>query len=94
MMQNRKSVKWLLSGRVQGVGFRWFVLKRANELGILGWARNLPDGRVEVVGEAEQPDLDRFEQSLKQGPTFARVDDVQKNDYPHQLDNAKAFQIK
>ncbi len=94
MMQDRKSVKWLLSGRVQGVGFRWFVFRRANELGIHGWARNLPDGRVEVVGVAEQPDLDRFEQFLRQGPTLARVDDVQKSDYPHQVDNAKSFEIK
>jgi len=66
----------VVSGRVQGVGFRWFVLERASIEGITGWVRNLPDGDVEVMAEGDAEAMDRFERSVRQGPRGARVDDV------------------
>lgn len=65
--------RYLVSGRVQGVGFRYFTRARARELGIRGWVRNLADGRVEVVASASERDLALFEQRLGEGPAGAVV---------------------
>ena len=70
------SRRLLVSGRVQGVGFRWFAIERASLEGITGWVRNLPGGEVEVVAEGEAEAMERFERALRQGPGRARVDDV------------------
>lgn len=61
-----KQVRAYFSGRVQGVGFRFTVERIAVELGIAGWARNMPDGRVEVVGEAEEGVLKEFIARIQQ----------------------------
>jgi acylphosphatase len=66
----------LVSGRVQGVGFRWFAMERASFEGITGWVRNLPAGEVEVMAEGDAEAVDRFERALRQGPGRARIDDV------------------
>jgi acylphosphatase len=66
----------LVSGRVQGVGFRWFALERASLEGITGWVSNLPTGDVELLAEGDAEAMDRFERALRQGPGRARVDDV------------------
>ncbi len=68
--------RMLVSGRVQGVGYRWFAIERASLEGITGWVRNLPGGEVEVVAEGDAEGMDRFERALRQGPGRARVDDV------------------
>lgn len=65
-----------VTGRVQGVGFRYFVQKAANELGLTGWTRNLPDGSVEVEAEGTAEALESFRQKLWAGPALSRVDDV------------------
>jgi acylphosphatase len=70
------SRRLLISGRVQGVGFRWFAIERASVEGITGWVRNLPGGEVEVVAEGDAEAMERFERALRQGPGRARVDDV------------------
>jgi acylphosphatase len=71
--------RYTIHGRVQGVGYRYFVLREADALGISGFARNLADGRVEVVAEAESEDaLARFEERLREGPSFARVASVDR----------------
>lgn len=67
----------LVTGRVQGVGFRWFTIERAWLEGITGWVRNLPTGDVEVLAEGDADAMDRFERALRQGPGRARVDDVE-----------------
>ncbi len=72
------SSRFLVSGVVQGVGFRWYVARHARALGLAGFARNLPDGRVEVV--AEGADLDRLEQLLRAGPAHAQVERVERQD--------------
>jgi acylphosphatase len=67
----------LVSGRVQGVGYRYFTRKKALELSLAGYAENLPDGRVEVVAEGEESDLKLFLHHLRQGPREARVEDLE-----------------
>jgi acylphosphatase len=74
------SVRFLVRGRVQGVGYRSFVLQQAEGLGVAGFARNLPDGSVEVVAEADDPVLERLEQQLRKGPSFAKVAAVERLD--------------
>jgi acylphosphatase len=65
-------------GRVQGVGFRWWVRIRADELGLTGWVANDPDDRaVELVAEGPPTALDAFERLLWAGPTSAQVDRVE-----------------
>jgi len=66
----------LISGRVQGVGFRWFTIERASLEGVTGWVQNLPGGEVEVVVEGEAEAVERFERAVRRGPRGARVDDV------------------
>ncbi len=68
--------RFLISGRVQGVGFRFFVEARATTEGVHGWVRNLPDGRVETVLEGDETSVDRIEAALWRGPSGAVVDDV------------------
>jgi acylphosphatase len=68
--------RFLVSGRVQGVGFRYFVQDHASAEGLHGYVRNLPDGRVEAVIEGDGESVVRIERALRRGPSSARVDDV------------------
>jgi acylphosphatase len=63
-------------GDVQGVGFRWFVQRQADQLGLVGWVANRPDGSVEAVAEGPRDRLDQLLEALRRGPTGAVVDDV------------------
>ena len=76
----RTARRYLIAGRVQGVGFRWFVETAATRDGIHGWARNLPNGRVEVQAEGDAEAIERFERALRQGPPGARIDHVEVDD--------------
>jgi acylphosphatase len=67
---------FLVQGRVQGVGFRWFVHREASELGLRGWVRNTEDGDVEVVAAGAEADLEELRASLRRGPRGSRVDRV------------------
>jgi acylphosphatase len=66
----------VISGRVQGVGFRYFTARRARRLGLAGFVRNLPDGRVEVEALGDPGVLQEFVAALRQGPPGASVRDV------------------
>jgi acylphosphatase len=68
--------RYLISGRVQGVGFRVFAETQAAVEGLHGWVRNLPDGTVEVVFEGDAESVQRAEAKLRRGPGAARVDEV------------------
>jgi acylphosphatase len=72
------SYRFLVRGRVQGVGYRYFVLREAEGLGVSGFTRNLPDGSVEVVAEGEDPVLQQLEARLREGPSFAKVAAVER----------------
>lgn len=73
--------RYLVSGRVQGVGYRYYALREAEALGVSGYARNLPDGRVEVVAEASEESLAQFEERLRQGPSFASVQSLDRSEF-------------
>jgi len=73
---SRQKLEATVSGVVQGVGFRYFVYRTARELGLVGWARNLPDGRVQVVAEGDRGTLEVFIKELKAGPRFASITDL------------------
>ncbi len=68
--------RFFVSGRVQGVGFRYFVQDHAAVEGVHGYVRNLPDGRVEALIEGDDESVLRVERALRRGPASARVDDV------------------
>jgi acylphosphatase len=70
--------RYVVSGRVQGVGYRYFVLRQADALGVAGFARNRADGTVEVVAEGDETALADLEARLRQGPAFAEVVDVSR----------------
>ena len=72
----QSSVRLLISGRVQGVYFRVFTRKKALQLGVKGYARNLADGQVEIVAVAKEPILEKFILWCHKGPITARVDQV------------------
>jgi acylphosphatase len=72
-----KRVRALVSGRVQGVFFRAHTRTRARELGVSGWVRNLPDGRVELVAEGEEAKITTLLAWVQIGPPSARVENVQ-----------------
>ena len=69
-------LRFLVTGRVQGVGFRYFARRVAARLGISGWVRNLPDGAVEAVADGSRDALARFQEELRSGPTLAVVEKV------------------
>ena len=70
--------RYLVRGRVQGVGFRWFVEREAQVLGIAGWVRNNVDGSVEVLAMGTRDQLFGLRSRLQAGPRAARVDDVEE----------------
>jgi len=70
--------RYVVEGRVQGVGYRYFVLRQADALGVSGYARNRADGSVEVVAEGSEAALADFEARLREGPSFAGVTNVER----------------
>jgi len=69
-----------VSGRVQQVGFRMWTYRQAQRLGVHGWVRNLPDGRVEACLAADPEILEQMLAILRQGPPLARIDAVERRD--------------
>jgi acylphosphatase len=72
--------RFVVRGRVQGVGFRWFVEREAVLLGIAGWVRNNHDGSVEVLAQGTRDQLAGLHSRLREGPRAARVDTVEVSD--------------
>jgi len=87
-----KSVHILISGRVQGVGFRYFVLHKAEELQINGWVRNSPDGKVEIEAEGAEEQLSTFIDWIKIGPQRALVSTISVVEFSPQR-NFITFQV-
>jgi len=83
---------FVVRGRVQGVGFRYFVQTLAEEIGVKGWVRNRADGSVEVYGEAPPQRLADFRRRLERGPSLARVDAVEESAVP--AEGTDSFQVR
>ena len=81
---------FLVKGRVQGVGFRWFVHREAAELGLRGWVRNTADGQVEVLGAGEPGQLQELRSALRKGSRGSRVDGVAV----HELAESEGAELK
>jgi acylphosphatase len=84
---------FLVRGRVQGVGFRWYVEREAQLLGLAGWVRNNPDGGVEVLATGTREQVNALHEKLRMGPRAARVDDVQVFD-ANPVQGLKTFRIE
>lgn len=93
-MSRERAVRWVVSGRVQGVGFRWYTMKAASRLGVVGWVRNLPDGTVEVVGAGPDEAIEQLDAAVRSGPSFSRVDHVDATDVSLDMNYVKSFEIK
>ncbi|MGH9513316.1 MAG: acylphosphatase [Terriglobales bacterium] len=78
MATDLQTRRFIVRGRVQGVGFRWFVEREAHILGIAGWVRNNPDASVEVLAMGTRDQVSGLRSRLQQGPRAARVDQVQE----------------
>ena len=89
------TTRFLVSGQVQGVGFRWYVARHARTLGLGGYARNLPDGRVEVVAAGEGAEaIARLEELLRAGPAHARVERLERQDDVNETVSSRSFDIR
>jgi len=89
------AARFLVRGLVQGVGFRWFVARQARALGLTGYARNMPDGAVEILARgADGATLGRLEQLLARGPERARVDAVERYDEEDDPVTMRSFDIR
>ena len=76
IQQGAKRIRLLVQGRVQGVGFRWFVISEGRRLGLKGWVRNNADGSVELEAEGTEDHVSQLHQRVSQGPSAARVQSV------------------
>ena len=85
--------RFLVRGRVQGVGFRWFVEREAHMLGIVGWVRNNHDGSVEVLAQGTRDQLSGLYSRLREGPRAARVDAVEVSE-ASPVDGLSSFRIE
>ena len=75
-----KRLRAVVTGRVQGVGFRWFVRQEARRLGVAGWVRNLPDGTVEIETAGDDAAVDRLMAHVRVGPDAADVNELVMSD--------------
>ena len=80
-------------GRVQGVGFRYFVWREAETLGVDGWVRNRADGTVEALARGTKEELDRLKECIQEGPRWSRVTSVSVTDEPDE-DVPQGFEIR
>jgi acylphosphatase len=75
-----RAKRYIVRGRVQGVGYRYFAQGVAERLGVAGFVRNLPSGDVEVIGQADTGILELFKQELERGPRMSRVTEIIESD--------------
>jgi acylphosphatase len=92
--ERRQSKRYLVSGMVQGVGYRYFVLRVAERLGMTGYAKNLHDGRVEVYAIGSESALANLRAELERGPQGALVSSVSEEDAPLLDQFSKRFSIE
>ena len=86
--------RYVVSGQVQGVGFRWFIHRHAARLRLSGWAENLADGRVEVVASGPDDAMAELEELLRRGPSRAYVSRLEITDLPAVAVGRSGFDIR
>jgi acylphosphatase len=84
---------WIVVGRVQGVGFRWFVREQARRWGVRGWVRNRPDGSVEIAASGAEQSLEGLLAAVRRGPSGAAVDNVHSGTPPAAEELPEPFSI-
>ena len=94
MSEEKVAKRYYVSGIVQGVGYRYFAVRAARQLGVAGFAKNLRDGRVEVYAIAPHAVLKSFRRELRRGPHGASVDEVAEDTAEIELEFASAFSIE
>lgn len=75
-----KHYEIIVTGRVQGVGFRYYTMQKANELGIFGWVKNMPDDSILIVAQGDEPVINTFIDFLYIGPARSRVSQISKSE--------------
>tara|TARA_Y100000031_G_scaffold148893_1_gene185845 strand:+ start:44 stop:352 length:309 start_codon:yes stop_codon:yes gene_type:complete len=85
---------YLISGRVQGVGFRNYTKKKATQMGVIGWVRNLEDGRVEALVCGDEPALTRLDRYISHGPELAVVESVERCDVDKSVIEVDTFTVE
>jgi acylphosphatase len=93
MTEDVQARRFVVRGRVQGVGFRWFVEREAHILGIAGWVRNHANGSVEIMAQGNRDQLLRLLSRLREGPRAARVDAVEESE-ARPTDGVNSFRIE
>ena len=84
----------MIRGRVQGVFFRRSARAKAREFGLLGWVRNAEDGNVEILAEGEPEKIDEFLKWCREGPPFAKVDNVTVEDQEQKEEKFTDFEVR
>jgi acylphosphatase len=90
----RRSVRVVIRGRVQGVGFRYATVREAESVGLAGWVRNREDGGVEAVFAGPRGDVDRMIEWCRRGPRAARVDDLRVAEEPEASPPLAGFHVR
>jgi acylphosphatase len=89
---NMERLHAVVHGDVQGVGYRYFVQRKAQQLGLGGWVRNNDDGTVELVAEGGREELEQLKRALQEGPRMSRVDRVETQ-WSNGTGNLRAFEL-
>lgn len=79
-MAEKKAVRMMVDGRVQGVSFRFFTRENADRLDLVGYVRNLSDGRLEVCAYGTEKNIDKLEKKLEKGPRMARIESIDREE--------------
>ncbi len=82
MIENIKTYNILISGRVHGVGFRYFCLSLADKYDVMGYVKNTPDGKVEIICQSDKEGLDSFLEDIRKGPSFSVITGIIIEDVP------------
>ena len=93
MVENIKTYNILISGRVQGVGFRYFAVSIAEKYDVKGFVKNIPGGRVEIVCQGEEEELQSFLSEVKKGPAFSVITDTATEEIP-EIKKYNTFEIR
>ena len=88
-----KRIHVWVSGVVQGVGFRYFTIRQAREVGVSGWVKNTYDGKVEIIAEGEEWQLKEFTENVKVGPSHSSVSGVEVQEEKYQ-NEFKEFEVR